>query len=114
MGENGEINYKPLKTEFRKFGFDYKQIKREGDVILFSQSKMGTITSYEVGVIDRCEAFERWGRMNEATEMYPASCNWGKLGFTCGSLERAEEKFRNMVEFYKNKKKEDSSENKSE
>ncbi len=77
--------YKPLPTRFRRDGFNYRQIAREGDAAIYGQRWGGCSNpsvSYEVIRIRRREGFEIDGRFVEPAEVYPNSEAWGVDGFT--------------------------------
>jgi hypothetical protein len=77
--------YKPLPTRFRRDGFDYRQVAREGDVAIYEQRWTGCekpSVCYEVIRIRRHEGFQIDGRIIEPAETYPRSEDWGVYGFT--------------------------------
>jgi hypothetical protein len=89
---------RPLPTEFRHDGFDYRQVKREGNVAMFSQSLGGLVVAYEV-VIVRTTPEKTWesGIITPEHEVYPSSSKWGLDGWTCISVEHAEARFTRTV-----------------
>jgi hypothetical protein len=77
--------YKRLPTEFRRDGFNYRQIAREADVATYEQTWSGCSdpsVCYEVIRIRRREGFQIDGRLVEPAEVYPNSEAWGVDGFT--------------------------------
>jgi hypothetical protein len=87
---------KPLPKEFRRDGFNYRQIAREGDAAIYEQTWLGCPEprrSYEVIRIRRREGFQIGGRFVEPAEVYPASGVWGVDGFTFTNRKKAWAKF---------------------
>ena len=76
------IIYKPIPTEFKKNGFTFRQITREGDWAIYEQSKAGISRSwFELVKIQRHDGYEIAGNKTEPAEFYPSNESWGKLGF---------------------------------
>ena len=91
---------KPLPTQFRRVGFDYRQIAREGDVAIYEQTWSGCSNPrvcYEVIRIRRHEGFQIDGRLVESAEVYPNSDVWGMDGFTFADKDAAFAKFREVA-----------------
>jgi hypothetical protein len=92
--------YKPLPKQFRRDGFDYRQIAREGDVAIYSQTWSGcpdAVASFEVIRVKLRPSFEINGRFVSAGEVYPASKLWGTDGFTLTDKESAFAKLRELA-----------------
>jgi len=92
--------YKPLPKEFRRDGFNYQQIAREGDVAIYEQTWTGMSEPspcWEVIRIRRHEGFQIRGRFVEPAEVYPNSEAWGTDGFTFSDKEAAFAKFRELA-----------------
>jgi hypothetical protein len=88
--------YKPLPKEFRRNGFDYQQIAREGNAAICEQRWTGCQNpsiAYEVIRIRRREGFQIDGRFVEPAEVYPPSGLWGVDGFTFTDRDKASAKF---------------------
>jgi hypothetical protein len=88
---NGHF-YKPLPKEFRRDGFQYRQILREGDTAIYEQKWVGYAepsVSYETIRIRRREGFRIGGRFVEPAEVYPRSELWGVDGFTFTNRNKA-------------------------
>ena len=71
--------YKPLTKEFRRDGFTYRQIAREGNVAIYEQRWTGCAepsVCYEVIRVRRREGFQIGGRFVEPAEVYPKSEAW--------------------------------------
>jgi hypothetical protein len=91
--------YKPLPTQFRHDGFDYRQIVREGDAAVYEQTSAGCSNPsvrYEVIRIHHREGFHIDGRFVEPAEVYPNSEAWGVNGFTLSDKEAAFKKFSDL------------------
>lgn len=90
--------YKPLKTAFRSKGFDYRQLRRTGDVALYEQTKSGlSSTWFEVVVVQRHEAYEIGGSKIDAAETMPSASKWGTCGFTYRDMKEAEKRFDELA-----------------
>jgi hypothetical protein len=94
--------YKPLPTRFRRDGFSYRQIAREGDAAIYEQTWNGCSNPsvcYEVIRIRRREGFQIDGRFVEPAEVYPKSEAWGTDGFTLTDKNAAFAKLSAMCAF---------------
>lgn len=84
----------PLKSEFRKDGFDFRLIKRQGRVALFQKSKQNITTEhFEVVLVRQNPASERFGRLFPDSESIPCSNEWGERGWSYSDRESAEKAF---------------------
>jgi hypothetical protein len=93
-------SYKPLSKEFRRDGFDFRQIAREGKAAIYEQIWSGCPNpniSYEVIRIRRREGFQIGGKFIEPAEVYPRSEAWGTDAFTFADREAAFAKFRELA-----------------
>jgi hypothetical protein len=97
LPDNQNAPYRVVDTEFSHSSFRYAQLKRFGDVAIYSQSKKGLPDAYEVVLIQRHEAFSAFGKDFPAGESYPRSTQWGSEGWTYQTLEQAERKFRELA-----------------
>lgn len=98
-GKKGHF-YKPLPKEFRRDGFQYRQIAREGDMAIFEQTWAGSASPsicYEVIRIRRRDGFQINGRFVEPAEVYPNSEAWGVDGWTLPDREAAFAKLRELA-----------------
>jgi hypothetical protein len=89
--------YRPLLKKFRRDGFDYRQIAREGNTAIYKQTWDGCPDAgvcFEVIRIRCREGFEIGGRFVEAAELYPNSEAWGVDGFTLTDRDAAFAKLR--------------------
>jgi hypothetical protein len=83
---------KPLPTQFRRDGFNYRQIAREGDAAIYEQTWSSCAepsVCYEVIRIRRRDGFQIGGRFVEPAEVYPNSGVWGVDGFTLTDKDAA-------------------------
>jgi hypothetical protein len=92
-------SYKPLPTRFRRDGFEYWQIAREGNAAIYEQTWSGCgepSACYEVIRIRRREGFQIGGRLVGPAEVYPSSGAWGVDGFTLTDKDAAFAKLREV------------------
>lgn len=93
-------SYKPLPTRFRRGGFHYRQIAREGNAAIYEQTWSGCPNpsiSYEVIRIRKREAFQIGGRSVGPAGVYPKSEAWGVDGFTLIDRDAAFAKLRELA-----------------
>jgi hypothetical protein len=89
-----------LSKEFRRDGFDFRQIAREGKAAIYEQIWSGCPNpniSYEVIRIRRREGFQIGGKFIEPAEVYPNSEAWGTDGFTFTNRDAAFAKLRELA-----------------
>ena len=89
-------SYKPLPKEFRRNGFNFRQMAREGDLAIYEQTWLSCAEpsrSYEVIRIRRRDGFQIAGRFVEPAELYPPSELSGADGFTFPDRNKAWDKF---------------------
>jgi len=85
------IEYKVMPSEFKKKGFTYRQVKREGMKAIYSQTKEGSsLNNYEVVKLGRHKGYTMGGVFIEPAETYPGSSLWGIRGWTCQDLDSAQ------------------------
>jgi hypothetical protein len=92
--------YRPLPKEFRRDGFNYRQIARQGDAAIYRQTWTGSADPspcWEVIRIRHHEGFQIRGRFVEPAEVYPNSEAWGVDGFTFTDRDAAFAKFREQA-----------------
>jgi len=95
-GTKERHSYRPLRKEFCRDGFTYRQIAHEGDVALYEQRWTGCpdpAVCYEVIRIRRREGFQIGEKSIEAYELYPNSDAWGVDSFTFTDRNKAWDKF---------------------
>ena len=91
--------YTPLEQQFQRGGFDHKQIVRQGDAAIYSQTWPGSsepVVAFEVVCIRRHNGKEIKGQSFEPSEFYPSSTDWGKYGFTFTDNDAAFAKLREL------------------
>lgn len=89
-----------MPKEFRRDGFQYRQIARRGDAAIFEQTWTGCAEpnpSYEVIRIRCRDGFYIGSRFVEPAEVYPNSEAWGLDGFTLTDKEAAFAKLRELA-----------------
>jgi hypothetical protein len=88
----------PIKPQFYYDKFNFKLLKREGNVALFQkqQPKLQHI-GYEVVIIQQHPDFMCRGKLIPAHEKLPPSSAWGRLGFTPDSHDDAIRRFWELV-----------------
>lgn len=90
---------KPLPLEFESGGFQYRQLRRVGDVVLLEQSQSHwRRPRYEVCIVRKRPDRKIAGKCIPARECLPSSEAWGTYGWTYQYLEKAEARFRQIVE----------------
>ena len=91
------IEYKVIPTEFKKKGFEYKQVKRDGMKAIYEQTRPGTeMKNYEVVKLGRHNGYIMGGVKIEPAETYPGSSLWGITAWTCQSLQAAECRYQTL------------------
>jgi hypothetical protein len=92
------VNHKPIPTTFHKKGFQYVQLKREGNRAIFEQTRAGTaLHNYEVVKIGRHNGYIMGGITIAPAETYPGSSLWGITAWTCTSLQDAMTRYEGMA-----------------
>ena len=86
----------PLPSKYKKWGYTFEKIKREGDVAIYSQSISGKVVAYEVFIVQKKKAIKVEDHIIQAREAAPPASKWGELGHTCKTLERAETRFEEL------------------
>jgi len=90
---------KPLPTQFRHDGFDYRQVSRRRESAIYEQRWSGCpkrSVCYEVIRIRRRAGFQINGRFVDPAEVYPKSEAWGVDGFTLTDKNAAFAKLRDL------------------
>jgi hypothetical protein len=85
-------SYKPLQKEFRRDGFTYRQIARQGHGAIYEQTWSGCTepsVCYEVIRIRRRDGFQIGEKFVEPYEAYPSAEAWGVDGFTLTDKDAA-------------------------
>lgn len=97
----------PLQTEFitnadSTGDMVFKQLKRNNDVVLYERRRMdGTVFSYEIIIVKTVKAGTTYAKGTQptttATESYPGSASFGKLGWEVVTRDRAMQVFKETV-----------------
>jgi len=94
---NTQTAYKTIPTQFKKKGFTYTQLKREGKRAIFQQTRTDSaVNNYEVVKIGRHNGYVMGGQMIEAAETYPGSSLWGITAWTCTSIDEALKRYETL------------------
>ncbi len=99
-GGSKKSQYKPLSKEFRRDGFDFRQIAREENAAVYEQRWTGCTepsVSYEVVRLRCRDGFQIGTRFVEPAETYPNSEAWGVDGFTLTDKDAAFAKLRELA-----------------
>jgi hypothetical protein len=110
--ENISVESKTVLIEFKgrasQKEFNFKQIRREGDVALFEKRDIlqPEIVYYEAIHIRKFNAYSMGGVDFPAGERYPSDREFGIYGWCCGSLELAEIRFEEFLIKIKNNEEE--------
>jgi len=91
-GGSQKGHYRLLPKEFRRDGFTYRQIAREGNAAIYEHTWNGCPNpsiAYEVIRIRRRDGFQISDRFVEPAEVYPRSELWGVDGFTFTNRNKA-------------------------
>jgi hypothetical protein len=107
--------FRPLEKEYTKYGYRFREVKREGLVAMYEQIAL----SEEEGKPDRRVCFEVFEIIQmpagfagparypqPAREVPPNSESWGQKGFSPTTREKAEERFQQLIERINNREKE--------
>jgi hypothetical protein len=92
-------HFRLLPKEFRRDGFQLRQIAREANAAIYSQTWIGCSDSaicFEVIRVKRREGFEINGRFVPPGEVYPSSELWGMDAFTLTDKDAAFRKLREL------------------
>jgi len=91
---------KPLRTQFRRKEFDYRQIARRHDAAIYEKTWRKSSepnVCYEVIRIRRRDGFHIGDRFVGPAEVYPNSEAWGTDGFTLIEKDAAFAKLRKLI-----------------
>jgi hypothetical protein len=97
--DNKGHSYRPLPKQFRRDGFTYRQVAREGNTAIYEQTWNGCNNSsvcWEVIRVRRRAGFTIGDRFIEPAETYPKSEAWGIDGFTLTNKDAAFAKLREI------------------
>ena len=83
-----------IKKEFKKYGYTFKQIKREGAISIYKQiNQKGEVSAYEVVILRK----KREPFSQNRSLQYPQASEWGKYGWTYEKLENAQKKYEQLT-----------------
>lgn len=85
--------FRILRKQFTKRGYEYRQVKRSDRVAMYEQRKDGRLHAYEVFRIQVHDARMMGDKLLQAGEAPPPDEQWGKKGWTCVTLEGAEQRY---------------------
>lgn len=100
------MKYKRLPSEFRRAGWWYRELRREGDIALYEQSSNSNFEVCSGIVVALIRRKKRGlfpdGSVSPAQELFPAPSKFGVTGFfyMCragGGLKLAQEKFHQLL-----------------
>jgi hypothetical protein len=90
-----------LLSQFDRDGFRHMQIAREGSVAIFRRTSLKSGSEHFEVVLIRVEPKTRRlpsGSTRKAgSDIYPASSDWGRLGWTHQSRETAQARFDKLL-----------------
>lgn len=95
---NPETEFRPLPVEFTRDGYQYRQVRREGLLAIYSQRKGGATYSYEVIIIQQRPAEKIVAREYPPRETMPSPEQWGTSGWTCLTLADAQKRFETLLQ----------------
>ena len=91
------IEYKVIPLQFKKKGFNYNQLRRDGMKAIYQQTREDSqISNYEVVRLGRHNGYNMGGSFIEPSETYPGSSLWGIMGWTCTSIDDALKKYNQL------------------
>lgn len=90
---------KPLADTYKKNGYIFHLVERDGDVAIYSQNDpdSGKTVAYEVFEVQKNEERVISGVSIPASESVPSNESWGKKGYTLWSLELAHARKREII-----------------
>jgi hypothetical protein len=89
-----------LPKQFRRDGYRYRQIARQGNATIYEQTWNGRenqSVSLEATRIRRHDGFQIGGRFVEPAEVYLNSEDWGVRGFTLTDKDGAFARLRELA-----------------
>lgn len=96
-----DIYMEKLPLEYTKNSYNFKQVRREGDVCMYEQYEPSNnrLIGYEVFVVlTQEEGREFRGSALVAKELTPGKESWGYLGFSPFTLEAANKRFDELLQ----------------
>lgn len=97
---------KKIEKVFIKTGFRHQQVVRKKDYAIYKRTQLGSGNShYEVVKIGKHNGYKLGSSYIEPSETYPGNSLWGIQGWTCQTLDAAEERFNMLLTKANGKKK---------
>jgi hypothetical protein len=103
---------KPLPKRFKRGGYHFVQIKREGPFAMYLQTSSempddyaakGDKSAYEIIRVRTIPARVAFGKEIGSYERYPSDEEWGTFGWTAIGHEAAEKKFEEVKKRFSDK-----------
>lgn len=91
---------RPLGTTYGKNGYHYEQVIRDGDIAIFKQRLRPGVgcLAYEVIRIQVKPEVTIMDKVTPEREVAPGNEEWGLMGWTFPTLERAKAKMRELTD----------------
>jgi len=97
-------DFKVLPDFYKKNGYDFKLVKREGNIAIYSQGDdEGRVFAYEVFEVRKQKETQFGDIHYEAKERVPSNEEWGTNAFTVHSMEQAEKYVKQIQETITNR-----------
>lgn len=82
---------KQLSNNYRKNGYEFNIVQRNGDVAIYSQhsQETGQIIYYETFIVQKNKERTIAGKLIPSSESSPSNEQWGSEGYTTTNLESA-------------------------
>jgi len=87
------MNGRKLPLSFQKYGYTFHQVERTKNAAIYRQVSDRKTSGYEVIKIRIAKESTFKGKHYPEREVYPSTAQWGKLGWSIKTYERAEEKY---------------------
>lgn len=90
---------KIIETEFKKLGFSFRQVFREGMWAIYEKTLLEPLTpvGVELVKIQECRERQIQGVVIPEREAMPGNEMWGTNGFTLPTVDAAREKLRGIL-----------------
>jgi hypothetical protein len=94
---------KKMPKVFKSRGFLHKQVARTGTIAIYERksAKGNNDLHWEVVKINKHNGYKLGGNYVSPAETYPSASMWGICGWTCNTLELAEQKYQELNKYYK-------------
>lgn len=86
-----------LPETFRSGGYDYRQLRRAGDVALFVKRRGSGPESFETVLVQTRPGELVFGQFVPSREVLPPSETWGAAGFSYCDRDLAERRFTELA-----------------